>query len=78
MKTEYRSLVKEHPWAENLTSLPKRRVDTISNLTMKEQKVKFKATNLTNNNVQQSHIDVKSNGTQHSEWHDVIMSVMSP
>ena len=78
MKTKYRSLVKERPWAENLTSLPKRRVDTISNLTAKEQKVKFKATNLTNNNLQQSHIEVNSNGTQHSEWHDVIMSMMSP
>ena len=36
------------------------------------------ANTLTNNNVQRSHIEVKSDVTQHSEWHDVIMSMMSP
>ena len=73
MKTEYRSLMKEHPWAEHLTSLPKRRVDTISHIETKEQKVMFKATNLTNNN--RSHIELKSNGIQHSEWYDAIISM---
>ena len=33
----YCTLTKEHPWAEQFTSLPKRRVGTLSSVTMKEQ-----------------------------------------
>ena len=34
-----------------------------------------KPNTLTKNNVQQSHVEVKSDGTQRSEWHDVTMSM---
>ena len=30
---------------------------------------------LTNNNVQQCHVEVKSDGTQYSEWQDVTMTM---
>ena len=66
----YRSLSKERPWAEHLTSLPKRGVGTVSNistfnyeraLTSFLQRLEaLETNNWTQNNVQQNHLRLRS------------------
>ena len=77
MYSNYHSLPKKGPWAEHLTSLPKRGVGALSTVsafnherapTSCLQRLEtLEANNCTQNNVQQNH---------HSEWHDMMVSIV--
>ena len=74
----YRSLPKEHPWAEHLTSLPKRGVGTLSTISAFDherapmsclQRLEaFEANNWMQNNVQQNHQQLRSQRHTTTLW----------
>ena len=82
----YRSLTKKGPWAEHLTSLPKRGVGDLSTVSTFNHKraptsclQRLKANNCTQNNVQQNHERLSKSShdsTQHLERHDVTVSIV--